>query len=614
MLNPFHNSNERIRSAIGGGDILFIVPPFTSGSPELGPHILQAVARQHGYKADILYLNLLLSSTIGFKSSEKLATSELFQYWIMMNERLFARSAYNLPPLGKSPERCSSEALSISGSNDHRPTDFDAIEPIDLNKYREMEEICYSFVNDVSRIIASLSYKIIGCSSRMGETNCSIALINEIKKIRPDVITLIGGANCYGEMAEGIASLSPSIDYVFCGESENAFIDFLNGFSNGQLPSQRVLSGPLVEDLDSLPSLDYESYFRQLDLFLGEDAPKSTYVWSETSRGCWWGEKKKCTFCGRNNQGIRFRSKSTAKALAELKHIHDTLPNVPVAMSDNIMPFSYYRDLLPALAQSEDYPPICLYYMKANLKLKDLIHLKKARVSKIFPGIESLSTGLLKLFNKGVTARDNLQLLRYASSIGLDLAWFMLWGAPGDRAECYEEILTLLPLIRHLQPPTKLFRIHIERFSAYFDNPSQYRIENLRPWEVYKLIYPEWADIAKLAFEFTGTYPSGADEALPLIKQIAAEIQTWRMVWKTSSLMMLYFAGSYVIVDSRNIPGTPQTHTLDASTAKSVMKYGVYHESPTQKWAIDQKLGVRIDSWYVPLITASPELLEELES
>jgi ribosomal peptide maturation radical SAM protein 1 len=359
--------------------------------------------------------------------------------------------------------------------------------------------------------------------------------------------------------------------------------------------------------------MDYESYFLQLNHFLGDNTPKTTYVWSETSRGCWWGQKNKCTFCSRNNDGIKFRQKSPQKVLEELSSLKEHHPNVAVAMTDNLMPASFPRDLLPILGQKKDYPGICLYYIKPNLKLNDLTNLKNAKIHKIVPGIESLSTGLLKLINKGITARDNLQFLRNARAVGINLLWFMLWGIPGDKTEYYEEILDILPLIRHLQPPAKFFRVHLERFSYYFENPGDYSIENLRPWAVYNMIYPEWADINKLAFEFVGDYPCGAYEQQGLIRDIVHELSFWRKTWKNAKLVMIPFADYYIIYDSREVPGKVKNHILEAVQAKEIMTYGCYNGSENQKWALEKKLGVVVDSWYVPLVTASPGLLSEFE-
>jgi len=603
---------EKIHNQLSGGDILFVVPPFTTNSPAIGPHILQAVARENGYRADILYLNLLLAAELGLEFSEKIGTSELFQYWSMLNERLFARAAYELPPLGIDPWACTDEAVSVSGGAvGHRTMDFDKPEAVDLEHYYEIEERCFQFVDSAAECLASSAYQVIGCTARMGQVNCGTALLKRVKILNPDVITIMGGASCQDEMGAGIASLSPYIDHVFSGESEAALIEFLKKCFNGDA-QPRIISGSLVQDLDSLPMMDYHCYFEQFKAFGHTVAP--AYVWSETSRGCWWGQKNKCTFCSRNNSSLSFRAKSPQRVLKELSFIKSEYPGVQVAMADNIMPFSYTKDLLPVMAKSELYPEICLYYVKANLSLNDLVNLKNAGVAKVIPGIESLSTELLNLLNKGVKASDNISLLRNAASVGMNFLWFMLWAVPGDREKYYEEMLALMPLIRHFQPPAKFFRVHLERFSNYTQEPEVYRITNLRPWAVYKMIYPEWADISKLAFGFTGDYPCEAYDRPDLLKQLTAELEIWRSSWKRTQLVLFPFTEElYVLHDSRNLAGTVSSHMLDGGQAASIMSCGDFLDNKDRQWALENKLAVILDDRYVPLITAAPQLLVKFE-
>jgi hypothetical protein len=189
----------------------------------------------------------------------------------------------------------------------------------------------------------------------------------------------------------------------------------------------------------------------------------------------------------------------------------------------------------------------------------------------------------------------------------------MLWGFPGDEAAHYEETLKLLPLIRHLQPPRELLHLKLVRFSSYLENPRLHRITNLRPLEIHKKIYPHWAEIDKLAYEFIGDYPSQAHENPELIREIDNEVETWQKTWKKKKLVMKYFMNTYVIYDNRDIHPEETTHILDYQQAREVMTYCDYRESETRKWAVEQKLGVVLDSRYVPLVTASPELLREFE-
>ena len=115
-------------------------------------------------------------------------------------------------------------------------------------------------------------------------------------------------------MAEGIRSIAPFIDYVFSGESENDLSRVsAQAGKRGEPPAGRDHPGQPCDDMDAVPTLEYDDYFEQRAAYLTpqDDAPsvrpQSLY---ETSRGCWWGEKQHCTFCGLNGEGMAFRSRS----------------------------------------------------------------------------------------------------------------------------------------------------------------------------------------------------------------------------------------------------------------------------------------------------------------
>ncbi len=606
-MNELKDIKEHILPVLKGGDIILIVPPFvTTRTPIIGPHILQAIAREQGYKADILYVNLLLASIIGFDLYESICYGQPFR---MLGERLFAGSAYGLPPLGTSPEPCIEPAKSVFGNGRQYPLEefeykFYNISDFHLDTFFKMETICKSFIEEVSHTISSLNYKIAGCSTNWEQNNCCIALINRLKKIQPQIVTLIGGSNCEAEMAAGIASLSPSIDHIFSGESELTFADFLKRYAAGNPPSQRIIEGQPLEDLDNIPLPDYDSYFEQLKCFFNDYPLKQVQIGCETSRGCWYG---KCYFCGMNGKRGRFRQKTVKKVVTELERVNARYPGHRVLVIDKVMPTSYQEELLPLLYEREDTPPIS-YEQRPNLEFHELLNIKKAKINLIKPGIEALSTGLLTLMNKGVTASENILLLRNARSLGIWVSWNLLWGFPADRAVFYQETLKILPLIRHLNPPDVFRHISLDRFSAYFEKAKDFAINHLRPWAVYQTVYPDWADLDKLAYRFIGDYPCAAHEHPGLIREIAKEVQTWKKSWGKAKLVMVPFADYYIVYDSRD-PGNLKNHMPDFSRSKEIMKYDTYTGSENQEWAVQEKLGVRVDSRYVPLVTASPGLL-----
>ena len=142
------------------------------------------------------------------------------------------------------------------------------------------------------------------------------------------------------------------------------------------------------------------------------------------------------------------------------------------------------------------------------------------------------------------------------------------------------------------------------------EKAKDFAINRLRPWAVYQTVYPDWADLDKLAYRFIGDYPCAAHEHPGLIREIAKEVQTWKKSWGKAKLVMVPFADYYIVYDSRET-GNLKNHMLDFSRSKEIMKYDTYTESENQEWAVQEKLGVRVDSRYVPLVTASPGLLSE---
>lgn len=600
---------SKIHSVLEGGDILLIVPPFaTAKNPLLGVHILAAQARDLGYKTEILYLNMLLADVIGMEDAEYVCYPPFEMMWMMLHERLFARSAFGLPPLGKNPEYCGNEAMSVAGNRAYPEVIFQS-DQFDLDRFMGIEKTCTEFVDHVIEALMPLAYKMIGCSIRMGQTNCSVALLDRIKEKRPDIVTLIGGPACKDSQALGIASLTQSIDYVFSGECDLSFPKFLVEYAEGKLPSDRIIYGEFQTDLDKLPFPDFSSFMHQVHSFLGEKESGSVIVCYESSRGCWWGEQNRCFFCSEDNA---CRQKSPEKVVKDLKKLSEDSRIAGVYMCDVAMPRSYYEDVLPALLADSKCPHI-YYQSKVNISLKDVINLKKARVSQLTFGLESFSTGLLKTMNKGTLARHNLRLLRNARSVGLLVHWLLLWGFPLDKAKDYRDTLELLPLIRHFQPPMSCIHMILSKGSPYFMRAREFQIENIRPMAVYKMIFPQWADLDNLAFWFAADYPSGSHENPGLMKALGKQIRLWQQLWETTYLTMVPLGDAYLILDNRDCTGKEQ-YLVDGEKAFAVMKSGEYTGSQYQQWALEKKLGVVMDSRYMSLVTSSAELLLQFES
>src|ERR1019366_5910563 len=73
---------------------------------------------------------------------------------------------------------------------------------------------------------------------------------------------------------------------------------------------------PIV--LDDVPVPEFGEYFRRLDE-LGLTRRVRPQVPLEIARGCWWGQKHHCIFCGLNGSQMVFFDKSPARVVEEIR-------------------------------------------------------------------------------------------------------------------------------------------------------------------------------------------------------------------------------------------------------------------------------------------------------
>ena len=597
-MEEFGHRCDRAFELIGADlDAILIVPPFADiRRPALGVHLLQACAERAGLRVGILYANLLFATLSG----QELYTTICYSpFRRMLGERIFAACAFGLPPLGRHTERIEPSAM--------------------LEQFAALERKVAGFCDAIGRRFGARGCRVAGATTTFHQTGASVALLREIKRSSPEIITIIGGANCEGAMAKGIVSLGAPIDYVFSGESESSFIGFLQRVVTGEpLLEQRVIYGDACFDMDALPEPCFDDYFSQLQNAM-PSWRESMEVWLayESSRGCWWGARQHCTFCGLNGETMAFREKSPDRVIGGLKRLLSRYPTSLICMIDNIIPHSYFRAVLPRLA--EELPPAHIFYeTKANLNLDQVELLRGAGVGLIQPGIEALSSSLLRRMKKGVLARQNLALLRYARAVGLAINWNLLYAFPGDELADYTETLALMPLIHHLSPPTGVYPVSIDRFSPYFNRPRDYGISDLLPLSEYEAVFPDCTDLDNLAYHFRGEYECAHVREPALHDSVIAAFRDWRDSWKADlAPPMLSLApvdhAHYLLMDTRGLPGANMTQFLDEPQARTVLIGGPIERQPLARWAIERKLALDLDGWCVPLAVTEADTWRKLE-
>jgi len=227
--------------------------------------------------------------------------------------------------------------------------------------------------------------------------------------------------------------------------------------------------------MDEIPTPRFDEYFERLaKTVFASEVMREVRLPYETSRGCWWGAKSHCTFRGLNGTTMAFRSKSGDRVVGELTPLARRHDRLDFTLVDTILDMQYFRDVLPRLAAA-GHDLSLSYETKANLRREQVRLLRDAGVNFLQPGIESLSTPILALMRKGVTALQNVRLLKWCAEY--HVFWNVIYGFLGEPPEEYARPAEVLP---HLAAP-ELCRLAIHRFSPYPNRPGEFGLEVLGP-------------------------------------------------------------------------------------------------------------------------------------
>jgi magnesium-protoporphyrin IX monomethyl ester (oxidative) cyclase len=299
------------------------------------------------------------------------------------------------------------------------------------------------------------------------------------------------------------------------------------------------VSRATVLDLNSLPIPDYDDYFNHISRLPESDRTLiHTTLPMETSRGCWWGNRRACTFCGLNRGRLTYRTKSPGRTKAELETLATRYGLRAFAMADNIMPPEYYKTLFPEL-ESVQAPYDIFYETRPVLSRRQARQLYAAGVRHVQAGIEALHDELLALMNKGVSVLENITFLKHAREFGITVGWNLLTGFPKDSDAWYRETADWIPLLHHLQPPVSLHGISLQRFSEYMRAPARHGLNPL-PYNSYDFVYcTPPSVIRELAYYFRDAswpefYPE-MNRGGPGTSRLMSAVEIWRKAFWSSS-------------------------------------------------------------------------------
>jgi ribosomal peptide maturation radical SAM protein 1 len=461
---------------------------------------------------------------------------------------------------------------------------------------------------------------MVGFTCMFDQTLAAAALASLLKAERPEIPIVLGGYALEGPPGLEVLRTFPQIDAIAIGDGE-PIIGALARASVGLIALDEI-PGVLTRDnpkglprqkfdVEESPTPDYSDWFRDLATLHERDKVRvrTTVLPIESSRGCWYGQKAHCVFCGIDEETLKYRQKKPAtviKLLCEMRERHGV--EMPFRFSDYILPHTYNQELLPELARVE--PRFTLHCeLKANQNGQRMKALSDAGFTSVQPGIESFDSNVLRLMKKGVSGIGNVYCLKLGYVHRIQINYNILYGFPGELAEWYRRLVTLMPRLYHLAPPVSRTEVIVTRFAPLHADPGIFQIQTTpRHHKCYDVLFSrDFLDRTRFSLDdyayYFERYHTFTKELNPLYQELAFVVDYWKGQHHERQVFLSYSVedGKVRVRDSRF--GEVRDFTLDALQSRV---YLACDEAPRTHKKLCEELALGHDE-----LNAALEFLDE---
>jgi len=346
----------------------------------------------------------------------------------------------------------------------------------------------------------------------------SATLARKLKQMKPGLKVLAGGTACDEPMGSTMLQHFDCFDAVLSGEAEEvieasfqSLVD--SSFRPPDTQSTRTKDGAINHARSSvlntamaaLPLPNYDEFYAQwYKSSYGKNKPP--LILYEMSRGCWYGYKNHCTFCGIRSVPEPYRTIPAAQAIDEIILLAKKYKPQLIYLTDAIVSREAYKQFFPALAKESTLKKAKVKLFmeaKSNLLPSELSTLALSGVASIQPGIESFITSSLKTMKKGATGIQQINTLKWCAAFGIDVVYGLLLGIQGETQEDRWELSEICELLAHLPPPAAGTDLRLHRFSPNFDFPAKHGIKDVRPFQYQRELYRiDDSSLMNLCYEY----------------------------------------------------------------------------------------------------------------
>jgi len=406
-------------------------------------------------------------------------------------------------------------------------------------------------------------FQLIGFSVCFNQLLASLYISQKIASLDGAPPIVFGGSSCAGKLGQSLLDNFRWLDFVVDGEGEKALVGLLHHLSDKSSPLPERIHArnrhpiptpcPEIADLSSLPTPDFDHYYQQLQRAF-PDSPFNPVLPVEFSRGCWWN---KCTFCNLNLQWHTYRNKTAEKMLEELSTLCKRYQSLDFTFCDNALPVKEGRRFFATMAEVE--PDLRFFAeIRGTTSLESLKGFKKGGLDTIQVGIEALSTSLLKKMDKGVTAIENLAIMKNALAAGIRLEGNLIVEFPGSTQDEVAETIDTLDYVFPFHPlaPAAFFLGHGSPVAC---NQEEFGITALLAHSKNKKLFPSNTlnSLTLLTSEYRGDRGKQKNRWQPVRKKIQAWQKFHKSRKQNQQPALRYRDGSSFIMIWQEVPDAP---------------------------------------------------------
>jgi radical SAM superfamily enzyme YgiQ (UPF0313 family) len=341
---------------------------------------------------------------------------------------------------------------------------------------------------------------LVGFTAVTISVDNAAAVAKELKKIRPEIITIIGGHHLTTAPEETF-KLFPFFDIGVIGEGERTLVELAaileqNGFDNTKLRNvpglifndesmnSFVITEPRkrIINLDILPKPAFD-LLENLTLYSPpahtvKQFPACNLV---TSRGC----PGQCTFCTRSVYGNILSSHSASYMFDLVKWLYEKYGIREIQFRDDN--FTVFKPRLFEFCKILKESKIDLVW--TALARVDMVEpemlkaMKSAGCWQIWYGVESANDKILRVIKKNTTKEQIRKAINWSKEAGIGIGAFFIMGHPGETKETIQETINFA------------LSLPIDEFHCTFMTPM-HGAEIYRNWSQFGTFNNNWKKLS----------------------------------------------------------------------------------------------------------------------